>query len=151
MDKKGEVLIDGEVVGYASFDSYLMVEIPKKYKKRLEERWNLRKFKKEGIINDRCMFTGYIYANKRSCPLCSDSLAVSKQGPLKCKECPFYKFRSFDPLRLGCMKWLDLLVGNFSVLSIHAWGIIWLMENDEEAREKVKEIRKRAKKYIKWV
>ncbi|MCK4251924.1 hypothetical protein KAX97_10775 [candidate division WOR-3 bacterium] len=159
MDKKTDVLINGEVAGSTSFDDCLMVEIPKKYKRGMEKRWDLRRFKKESSVfmsvGNAGMFAGYVYMNRSPCDLCSDFLITSVcadgsyiQG---CKNCPFDEFKKDGNSIKGCVRWLALVAKDWSVLKINEFYVGWPLSNDKKARKQMKEIRKMAKKYIKWV
>lgn len=112
----------------------LTVEIPKKYKKALIERFSLKnaKLKVDGTWEIR-----------KPCPLCKD---YRSRGT--CRECPFSKFGNM--LQDGCLLWTEDLV-QWHVLQIYITRIWWYGGNDKQARKQLKLLKKKARKLIKWV
>jgi len=115
----------------------LIVEIPKKFKKQLEKRFDETKFEenKDRIIN--------IKINTTSCPLC----AFYK----RCSKCPFYKF-SFS--RVGCRSWIEeILFKKYENICFHFDGenIFYFKNQEKRAIKQLKYLKKQAKKYIRWM
>ncbi|RLC36635.1 hypothetical protein DRH29_04175 [candidate division Kazan bacterium] len=113
----------------------LRVEIPKKFKRSLERRFDLKRVKYE-IFGDRKLY--YI---EGKCKLCLDYL-------YKCACCPFGKFKSRGVA--GCVRWIEKVIGrcHFAVSDI---DVNWWEEYDKEARQQIKKLVEEAKKLITWV
>ena len=111
----------------------LTVEIPKKYKKALIERFSLKNAKE---MRRMCLFR-----IEKKCPLCSDYLVHV------CKGCPFRKFS----LEIGCIVWVKNLIEYPFFIMGHTDHIEWYVQDDKKARKQLKLLKKKARKLIKWV
>lgn len=120
----------------------LTIEIPKKYKKALIERFSLKNAVKEkiGVVEKE---EEYIWTINKKCPLCKIFLP-----PNRCGKCPFIKFG-----QSGCLKWMEELLGPEPKwrISPGVMCIWWCSEDDKKARKEMKLLKKKARKLITWV
>ena len=118
----------------------LHIEIPKRFKKGLKERFTLKNAKYD---KNRGRF--FI---EKGCPLCFEYRVYSG-----CSNCPFnQKYGKFS-----CSDWIGRVIGSkygwehyMDIITVGTKSIHWLNKNDKEAREMIKTLRKEAKKYIQW-
>ena len=112
----------------------LTVEIPRKYKKALTERFSLKNARKSRWGT---------WEIKKSCPLCKD---YHIRG--NC-VCPFIKF---EMINVGCLVWVGtLLKFSYHFHILHIQQIWWDEVNDKQARKELKLLKKKARELIKWV
>lgn len=118
----------------------LRVEIPKKFKRSLERRFDLKRVKCE-MFGDR-----KLYFIKGRCELCLNYFSWHN----KCVGCPFGKFRSKN--MVGCIHWIEEIIGlGRFYFAVSDTDINWWGEYDNEAREQIKKLVKEAKKLITWI
>ena len=115
----------------------LTVEIPRKYKKALLERFSLKNARKG---------KSWMWKIKKPCPLCKKYF--NKSGKWICEECPFFIFDS--AFSLGCLNWINDLIDT-AFIEITFDEIDWYTHNDKQARKELKLLKKKAKELIKWV
>lgn len=122
----------------------LTVEIPKKYKKALIERFSLKNARK---------VAGKMWEIRKRCPLCLDFS--------DCYSCPFGRFRNLLQTKpnfhiiAGCISWMTQLINldlyHQPIIHINACCIWWHNAKDLYARKQLKLLKKKARKLIKWV
>ena len=118
----------------------LYVEIPEKYKKQIIERFSLK-----NAIYDK----GFgVFSIEIPCPLCEVF------GSYGCEDCPL------DCLDgLTCVDWLEEIGKQMDCNAFEGANdlyfsddnIWWPTEDDKEARQQIKAIKKGLYKYVKWV
>jgi len=108
----------------------LTVQIPKKYKKALIERFSLKNAK----LNSGS------WEIKKPCPLC--------ENYIDCEKCPYDKFSSMG---LGCMIWIRKILDYDAIIYIWDDCIEWEVKDNKQARKKLKLLNRKAKELIKWV
>ena len=102
------------------------IKIPKRFKKAIEERWNLKNAK---LIKSRNK-----YSIKKSCVLCSN---------YTCWDCPF----GVRPN--GCVDFIDELKEDLLMpLELYHDKLEWDKIDDKGIRKSVREFKKEARKYI---
>ncbi len=116
----------------------LHVEIPKKFRKSLEKRFDLRRVEYEFYGNEK------IYYIRGKCELCLEYF--SKYD--KCASCLFRKFESRE--MAGCIRWIEKIIGKCYFTVSHT-DVDWWEKCDNEAREQIKKLVEEAKKLITWV
>jgi len=116
----------------------LRVEIPKKFKRSLERRFDLKRVKYE-VFGDRKLY--YI---EGKCKLCSNYF----WGQKRCTSCPFGKFGI--KRMVGCVRWIEKIVGRFW-FTLSETDVNWEEGDNKEAREQIKKLVEEAKKLITWV
>ena len=109
----------------------LRVEIPKRFKEGLQQRFDLRRAR-----NYSSVWGAKIYCIPNRCPLCA------YYG--NCGRCPFGKFD------FSCTYWVYLLVEDKCCFSMRG-NVCWREENDKEARRQIKKLKRKAKKLITWI
>ena len=118
----------------------LYVEIPKRFKRKLSKRFNPKNAEQWDFMSKR----------SRRIPVpCALCLTYAKDS---CSDCPFYKFQKGDA---GCNVWLEEINKdadfNYRCIKIRINHIWWWQEDNETAMQFFKLVRKKAKKYIKWI
>lgn len=105
----------------------LRVEIPKRFKKLLQQRFDLRR----AICGtEKCYIPG-------GCPLCAYYE--------RCYRCPFGKFH----FCWGCVRWVHFII-KVRCFSMDR-DISWYKIDDKKARRQIKKLKRKARKLITWV
>lgn len=116
---------------------YKFTNVPKRFKKDLEKRWNLRRAKRDSVGD---------YVICVTCPLCDEY----KGGYFsKCTlDCPFTKFDEYG--EVGCVAFIRML-GLPMYVAIGAASVYWSADDDKRARQAIKQFKKKVKVYIRWI
>lgn len=112
----------------------LTVEIPRKYKKALTERFSLKNARKNEEL------WGDYWLIMKECSLCKNHI--------DCEECPFTKFRGNS---YGCIVWINKILIPHHSFHLHIDAIEWGEEDNKQARKQLKLLKKKARELIKWV
>ena len=115
---------------------YLRVKIKKIYKDNLDYRFN----SDNAILSENNR-----YIIHKDCKLCRYYRHKSCS-----KNCPFYKFSNFTAVS-GCVNWINKLLNSLPSFNCHGDEVSWYTNYDKQARQQLKELRKKAKKLIEWV
>ena len=109
----------------------LRVEIPIRFKERLEHKFDLR----------RAVWDGNVGCFGPSCPLCSEFFYF-------CEGCPFYG--KFGAERHGCIAWIKRIMYDEKHIE---FLIPWTRETYDIAKRQLRKFKNRIRKYdlIKWV
>ncbi len=124
----------------------LKVDIKKRFKPGLSERFNLRNARKEARLY---FIKGlYLYSINVKCSLCR---SYTMKCNSKTSECPLKRFENSKVQ--GCFVWVKEVLGTKKVkFRIHnAERIFWSSEDNREARVQIRLLRERAKTLINWV
>jgi len=117
----------------------LKVKIPKKFKKSLKRRFDLKKIEYESHGGRK------LYFIKGKCELC---LKYFFRCENRCASCPFERFGNEKVV--GCAKWIEKVIGK-PYFSISHIDVNWWEKNNEKAQKQIKELKRKAKKLIQWV
>ena len=115
----------------------LRIKMPKKFKKSLRQRFDLRR----AALRDSSYFLSKVYAIKGECEICN-----YYDGD--CEKCPFGKFAEKDIE--GCTRWIEKVIGKHHFY-VFAKDVLWLKRNNKKAREEIKEFKRKAEKLIQWI
>ena len=128
----------------------LVVEIPKRFKKILEVRFDPKYAQTEkGVLIPEWIVVLQHYI-PIPCPLCAEYSEKDDD----CGNCPFQKFEHYP--FTGCRMWIYEILGKEQARKLHSiikmtTRISWLDRNDKTARNLLGLLRKKVKKYIRWV
>ena len=117
----------------------LRVEIPRKFKKSLEQRFDLRRVKHEVYRYNE------VYFIQGKCELCFNYL--HKYG--HCGHCPFGKFRRKG--LIGCVYWIERVIGERYCFALNDVEVYWEGTDDRKVREQIEKLKRKARKLITWV
>jgi len=114
----------------------LRIEIPKRFKESLQQRFDLRRAKRKW---------NYFYRIEERCAIC-------EYYKHNCEHCPFGKFGKGDgDEEPGCVRWIKEIIGDEFWFVFRFYGVKWWWEFDKKARKQIKELKHKAKKLITWV
>jgi len=116
----------------------LKVSIPKRFKEKLSERFNVKNAEWE---KDKFRIETY-------CPLCQEFMHRTKQI---CEYCSFDKFKGEDIVTPGCWEWMKSILKEKPSFYTSLYDVNWEKDKDEKAREQLELLRKKAQKLITWV
>lgn len=127
-----------------------IVEIPKKYKKNIVNRWNINNAELSKYQED----TYIIYI---PCKLCEDFLTHPPPSLApNCNNCPFKIYEEINhPFKvLGCISFLSLIIDQSYQFFHKICGrrcVTWDKEIHDEVKSKFELINQIAPNYIKWI
>lgn len=120
-------------------DKNLIVQIPKRYRKSMERRWNIDNFE----------YNGFDYASENLCVLCQVHYTID------CNNCPFVKFEKKGDLftrEVGCLRWLRFIkvitLNSTIKIGINA---ISIPDKSKIPTRQLKRLVDTASRYIEWV
>lgn len=116
-----------------------IVQIPKRYKKNMERRWNIDNFE----------HNGFDYANEQPCVLCQ------VHHTYQCNNCPFARFEKKGDLltrRVGCLRWLRLIRAKTPKSKIKIGvSAVTIPDKSKIPTKQLKRLVDTASRYIEWI
>lgn len=108
------------------------IRIEKRFKQDLDDRFNPEKA--EGLA--------FFYIINNDCPLCIEYK--------NCKDCPFVKFAENGKSGNGCVLWINRLLKSPRIFTIDDRDVYWVIRNDKQARQQLKDLREKASELIEF-